>query len=45
MLVICSVMPCGISSLQARSAAMLKDALRKLPQIPRIFKRARGGGG
>src|SRR3989442_9227873 len=32
-----SVMPGGISSGQARSAAMLKDALRRLPQMPRTF--------
>jgi hypothetical protein len=33
-------MPCGMSSLHARSAAMLSDALRKLPQMPRIFRSA-----
>src|SRR3989454_772237 len=36
-LAMCSVMPGGISSGQARSAAMLKDALRRLPQMPRTF--------
>src|SRR5258706_5899327 len=30
-----SVMPAGISSPQARSAAVLKEALRRLPEIPR----------
>src|SRR5262245_33145137 len=40
MLVICSVMPAGRRSLQARSAAMLSDALRRLPQIPRTFRSA-----
>src|SRR5213075_2970696 len=34
---IVSDVPAGISSLQARSAAILSDALRRLPHTPRIF--------
>src|SRR5688500_12724038 len=36
MLVMRRLMPCGRSSLQARSAAMLREAFLRLPQIPRI---------
>src|SRR5687767_9736567 len=40
MLVMRIVMPWGRNSWQARSAAMLSDALRRLPQIPRICMRS-----
>src|SRR3954471_4286034 len=33
-------MPAGISSSQVRNAAVLKEFLRKLPLIPRIFSSA-----
>src|SRR5688572_1459124 len=36
MLVMRRLMPCGRSSLQARRAAMLREAFLRLPQIPRI---------